>query len=170
MFFRFYGRISRPRPVAHPVLVIKQWFYIGYAVSPSNFALTSQDVHHNRSHPWNHNPTEVHRTPIVVLKSPTESPNNSSDVLSFVIDHVSFYHYSDVIMGTMASRITILTIGYSTVNSGTDQRKHQSSAPLAFVRWIHRWPVNSPHKWPVTRKRFPFDDAIIELVLILIRG
>ena len=45
--------------------------------------------------------------------------------------------------------------------SGTDQRKHQSSASLAFVRGIHRRPVNSPHKWPVTRKMFPFDDVIM---------
>ena len=47
-------------------------------------------------------------------------------------------HYNDVIMGAMASRITGLTIVYSTVYSGTDQRKHQSSASLAFVRGIHR--------------------------------
>ena len=63
-------------------------------------------------------------------------------------------HYSDVIMGAIASQITNLTILYSTVYSGADQRKHQSSAPLAFVRGIHRWPVNSPHKGPVTRKCF----------------
>ena len=44
----------------------------------------------------------------------------------------------------------------------TDQRKHQSSASLAFVRGIHRGPVNSPHKWPVTRKTFPFDDVIMK--------
>ena len=50
----------------------------------------------------------------------------------------------------------------STVYSGPDQRKHQSSASLAFVRGIHRWPVNSPHKWPVTRTMFPFDDVIME--------
>ena len=48
-----------------------------------------------------------------------------------------------------------------TVFSGADQRKHQSSASLAFVRGIHWWPVNSPHKWPVTRKMFPFDDVIM---------
>ena len=41
-------------------------------------------------------------------------------------------HYGDVIMGTMASQITSLTIGYSTVHSGADQRKYQSSASLAF--------------------------------------
>ena len=46
-------------------------------------------------------------------------------------------------------------------------RKHQSSASLAFVRWIHRWPVNSPHKWPVTRKMFPFVDFIMSLEFVL---
>ena len=70
-------------------------------------------------------------------------------------------HYDDVIMGTMASQITSLTSVYSTVNSGADQSKHQSSASLAFVWGIHRGPVNSPHKWPVTRKMFPFDDVIM---------
>ena len=64
-------------------------------------------------------------------------------------------------MGAMASQITSLTSVYSTVYSGTDQRKHQSSASLAFVRGIHRWPLNSPHKGPVTRKMFPFDGVII---------
>ena len=63
-------------------------------------------------------------------------------------------HYNDVIMGSMASQITSLTIVYSTIYSGADQRKHQSSASLAFVRGIHRGPVNSPHKGPVTRKWF----------------
>ena len=71
------------------------------------------------------------------------------------------WHYNDVIMRTMASQITIVSVGYSTIYSGTKQRKHQSSASLAFVKGIHRWPVNSPHKWPVTRKMFPFDDAIM---------
>ena len=66
-----------------------------------------------------------------------------------------------LIMGTIVSQITSLTIVYSTVYSGADQRKHQSSASLAFVQGIHRGPVNSPHKWPVTRKMFPFDDVIM---------
>ena len=65
-------------------------------------------------------------------------------------------------MGAMASQITSLTIVYSTVYSGADQSKHQSSASLAFVWGIHRGPVNSPHKWPVTRKMFPFDDVIMK--------
>ena len=70
-------------------------------------------------------------------------------------------HSGDVIMGTVTSQINSLTIVYSTVYSGADQRKHQSCASLAFVRGIHRGPVNSPHKWPVTRKTFPFDDVIM---------
>ena len=62
-------------------------------------------------------------------------------------------------MNTMASRITGVSIVHSNVCSGADQRKHQSSASLAFVRGIHRSPVNSPHKRPVTRIMFPFDDV-----------
>ena len=64
-------------------------------------------------------------------------------------------------MTMIASRITSLTVVYSIVYSDADQRKHQSSASLAFVCGIHRGPVNSPHKWPVTRKIFPFDDVIM---------
>ena len=69
----------------------------------------------------------------------------------------------------MASQITSLTIVYSAVYSDVDQRKHQSSASLAFVRGIHRRPVNSPHKGPVTRKMFPFDDVIMKAHLGLSR-
>ena len=65
-------------------------------------------------------------------------------------------------MGAVASQITSLTIVYSTVDSDADQRKHQSSASLAFVRGLHRGPVNSPHKWSVTRKMFPFEVVIMQ--------
>ena len=68
-------------------------------------------------------------------------------------------HCGDVIISAMASQITSLTIVCSNVYSGADQRKHQSSASLAFVRGIHRWPVNSQRKGSVTRKMFPFDDV-----------
>ena len=63
-------------------------------------------------------------------------------------------------MGAMASQITSLTIAYSSIYSGADERNYQSSASLAFVRGVHRWPVNSPRKWPVTRKML--DDVIME--------
>ena len=69
-------------------------------------------------------------------------------------------------MDWIASQITSLTSVYSTVHSGADQRKHQSSASLAFVWEIHRWPVNFPHKWPVTRKMFPFGDVIMSMVIV----
>ena len=74
---------------------------------------------------------------------------------------VTCVHYNEVIRSAMASQITSLTIVYSIVYSGADQRKHQSSASLAFCgeftgdRWIPR------KKWPVTRKMFPYDDVII---------
>ena len=55
-------------------------------------------------------------------------------------------HYSDVVIGAMASQSISLTIVYSTSFSGAGHRKHQSSASLAFVRGIHQWPVNSQHK------------------------
>ena len=70
-------------------------------------------------------------------------------------------------MGAMASQITSLTIVYSIAYSGADQRKHQSSASLAFVQGIPRWPVNSPHKWPVTPKMFPFDDVIVKYLHLI---
>ena len=55
----------------------------------------------------------------------------------------------------------VLWIVYSTVCSCTDQRKHQSSASLDFVKEIRRWPGISPHKGPVTRKMFLLDDLIM---------
>ena len=70
-------------------------------------------------------------------------------------------HYYDVIMSTLGSQITGISTVWSTVFSGADQRKHQSTASLAFVWEIHRWPVNSPHKRTVTRKMLPFDDVIM---------
>ena len=70
-------------------------------------------------------------------------------------------------MSAMTSLFTSLTIVYSTVYSDADLRKHQSSASLAFVWGIHRGPVNSPNKWPLTQKMFPFDDAIIDHYLCI---
>ena len=87
---------------------------------------------------------------------PRQNVSSSIGVLLFFIAFTM-----SVIMGAIASQITSLTIVLLTVYLNTDQRKHQSSASLAFVQGIRRWPVNSPHKWPVTRKMFPFDDLII---------
>ena len=112
-------------------------------------------VHVPVKQPWRFGVNESH-----------ESTENGymADAKNQCYSSLRHIHYSDVIMGSMASQITSLTIVYSIVYSGADQRKHQSSASLAFVRGIHRWPVNSPHKWPVTRKMFPFDDVIMEYV------
>ena len=68
---------------------------------------------------------------------------------------------TEITMSVVASQLTSLTSVYWTVCSGADQRIHQSSVLLAFVRGFHRRPVNSPHKGPVTRKMFPFDDVIL---------
>ena len=97
--------------------------------------------------------------------------NNATQFISYVWDMVvkcwtgcynkRFIHYDDVIMTMLASQITSLPVVCSIVYSDVNQRKHQSSASLAFVREIHRGPVNFPHKWPVTRKMFPFDDVIM---------
>ena len=94
---------------------------------------------------------------------------SKSCLLSFLTDDATgtymfsscCYHYTDVIMSVMAFQITNLSIVYSTVHSDAYQRKHQSSASLAFVRGIHRSPVNSPHKRPVTQKMFPIDHIIM---------
>ena len=50
-------------------------------------------------------------------------------------------------MGAIVCQITSVTIVYSTVYSGTDQRKYQNY---------------SPHEEPVKHKMFPFDDVIID--------
>ena len=102
-------------------------------------------------------------TSLIVLQSKalfTDSNwlKSSNGIRSLIVKY-----YTDVIMGATVSQITSLTIVYSTVYSNADQRKYQSSASLAFVRGIHRRPVNSPHKWPVTREMFPFDDVIMDL-------
>ena len=72
-----------------------------------------------------------------------------------VRDGVTNYHPNDCLLNRFFS--------------SADQRKHLNSVSLVFVRGIHRWPVNSPHKWPVTRKMFPFDDVIMQTTRITIR-
>ena len=80
----------------------------------------------------------------------------SPDIVYKYIKH----HYTYIIMSAVASQITCVSVVGTTGCSGADQRTHQSSASLAFVRGIHGWPVNSAHKGPITRKMFPFDDVI----------
>ena len=87
---------------------------------------------------------------------------HTSSIYHNVLEHLGQQHYIDVIMTTMASQSASLMVVYSIVYSDADQRKHQSSASPAFVWGNHRGPLNSPHKWPVTRKMFPFDDVIMK--------
>ena len=77
------------------------------------------------------------------------------------IPHPTPMHYSDVIMCAMASQITSFAMVCSTIYSGADQRKHQSCASLAFVRGIHRGPVNfitatSRHDCTIPNQTFLF--------------
>ena len=78
----------------------------------------------------------------------------------------TFIRYSDVIMSARTSQITGVSIFCSTVCSGVDQRKHQRSASLAFVRGIHWWPVVSPHKLLVIQEAFPFPAVIMHVFAI----
>ena len=71
-------------------------------------------------------------------------------------------------MGPMASQITSLTIVYSTIYLGADN-KNQSSASLAFVRGIHRWQVYSPQKEPVTRKIWNSDQWFTLCIILGMR-
>ena len=80
---------------------------------------------------------------------------------------IKFIHYSDAIINVKVSQMTGVSIVFSTVYLGTYQRKHHSSASLAFVRVIHWWPVDSPHKGSLKRKVFPFDYAIMQLMMTL---
>ena len=106
---------------------------------------------------------------VITLTGLNSYSDNREEVLAFYAFPVNItlliciWHYDNIIMGAMGSQITSLTIVYSTVYSSADQSKHQSSVSLAFVWVIHLGPVNSPHKWPVTRKMFPFDDIMVQL-------
>ena len=67
-------------------------------------------------------------------------------------------NYTDDNMSVMTSQIAGVSMVCSTVCSGTNQRKHQSSVSLAFVRGIHRWQVPPRDS---KAENFQFDDVII---------
>ena len=103
----------------------------------------------------------------MILQLPVQAVSNSwSKCLYFFLFqcriipklvHIRVHHYRDIIMSATASQIASLTVVYSTVLFS----EHQSSTSQTFVRGIHRWPVNSPRKGPVTWKMFPFVDVIM---------
>ena len=117
---------------------------------------TSNEFLQNRIHQFSGN------MPCYIWPNPVVQPLFKHGVLSLhSILQIVKDHHCDVIMSAMACQITSLTVVYSTVYSGADKRKPQSSASLAFVRGNNRWPANSPHKGSVTRKIFPFYDVIM---------
>ena len=134
-------------------------------IDPSNIVLTHWSMKHEGRHFVDDTLNCIFRSklhfhqntsPQCVLRGLVECKSASILTIAY-----RWNHSNDIIMGTVASQITRLTIVYSTVYSDADQRKHQSSASLAFVRGIHRRPVNSPHKGPVTLKMFPFHCVIV---------
>ena len=119
----------------------------------------------------------IHRSPVnsphkwPVTRKSLNLMTSSCVYLVYIIyvsdDHTALQHNITLTMSAIASQITSPAIVCSTVYSGADQRKHQSSASLAFAWGIHRRPVNSPDKWSVTRKMFQFDDMIMHLFGLL---
>ena len=99
---------------------------------------------------------------VIQLRTSNTVTRRRYDMFCAIHASAFYAHYNDVIMSAMASQNTSLTMIYSTVYWDADQRKYQSSASPAFVRGIHRSPVNSPDKGPVMREVFPFDDVIME--------
>ena len=85
-------------------------------------------------------------------------PNSKSGYSTVLLTN----HYSEIIISTMTSQVT----GVSAICSTADQRKYESTVSLAFVRRIHWWPVDSPHKGPVMQKMFPFDDVLMHITQI----
>ena len=79
-----------------------------------------------------------------------------------VLVRLHLEHYSDVTISAISFEIIGVSSVCSTVCLGEDQRKHQSSVSLAFVRVVHRWLVDYPQKGPVMRKTFPVDDVIMK--------
>ena len=99
---------------------------------------------------WRHHESKarkIHISRCVVKK-------NICEIKEIVISKTVASHLSDVIMSVIATPITSV----SNVCPGANQ---QRSTTLAFFRGIHRLPVTSPHKRPVTRKMFPFDHVIM---------
>ena len=86
-----------------------------------------------------------------ILSSLAVFSGSSSLCLLYIIT----IHYNDVIMSAMASQITSLTVG---LLNGLFWRRSKKTSKL---RVTALWPVNSPHKRPVTREMFPFDDVIM---------
>ena len=152
----------------HHVVSYLGWFYVMKTVNQMVETKNTDDIDEKRSWPfllsapwyWHGLSQSYSRTMITTVRTRNIRKTWPSAILS-TLANIDDMHYNDVIMSTIASQISGVTIVYSTVSSGINQRKHQSSASLASCAGIHRRPVNSPHKCPVTRKMFRFDDVIM---------
>ena len=145
-----------PRPffkfvyMLHLYILSKNSFYVDHDKTGSPFIdhtqqRTSRKTNASRKNAYIH---DILRLMVAIndhfFEKMWSSAINERDLYATYDDwHCREPHYSDVIMSAMALQITSLTMF----------TKYQNSASLAFVRGIHRWPVNSPHKGPVTRKR-----------------
>ena len=151
IFLPNWRKHRRSFVTVYPLVADTLWFF-----SPNSLNKSLRQTQWYHQSDFDSSLSQSGQTEFFGLKNPEH--NNK---FCRVTPHMCIGHYCDVIMSEVASQITSPTIVYSTVYSGADQRKHQSSSSLAFVWGIHRCPVNSPHKWPVTRKMFQFDDAIM---------
>ena len=115
---------------------------------------------------WRNNMAKIFITMIIVNSTLKAQSRVLCAAFEWSNSPFQIHRYSDVIMGAMASQITSPSIFYLIVYSYADQRKHQSSASLPFVRGLHQQPVNSPHKGPIRRKMFPIDDVIMQSILM----
>ena len=74
--------------------------------------------------------------------------------------YIYFIYMHIYIYIAVTSQITDVSIVYSIVYSGEDQPQQQSP----------QWPIDSPHKGPITRKLFPFDGVIMVDISFATRG
>ena len=130
------------------------WIYCRKSETLFVFSIIPQ--HRNRTCLWNPSlwKTRTYPTTVIITYLKGDPVENYAEwpgawrhhTISWSNFVLSLVRYNDVIISAMASQIIGVFIVCSTIDSGADQRKHQSFASLAFVRGIHRWPVNSPHK------------------------
>ena len=139
-----------------------RWFTLGFRIQHYYFSTTTFFLLHTyNSIIWDHKTRHNKHGWSWWKKRIRARPLSWMPHLGHRIDFDIFSYYTDVIISTMAPHITSVSVVCSAVYSGAYQRKHRSPASLALVMRIHRWPVDSPHKGPVTRKRFPLLDVIM---------
>ena len=85
----------------------------------------------------------------------------SSDIFHQLICREESCHHNGVIMGAIESQIISLTIAYSIIFFRRRSKKTSKLRVTGLCAGNSPGTVNSPHKWPVTRKMFPFDDVIV---------